>query len=438
MKWWKAVLAVFLVLCLVVTVAGCRRDDPRNGPGTDPGSDPGNDPGSDPGSDPGTDPGSDPGTDPGNHTDNNPDKPLDVAVTPVPSDQLGLVDKAIIRQGDLWLGSYDGQYWRQTNTGDVVEVVWAPNGHGLAYLRATSPTDVERDLYYLALGEAPLRIAEDITAYKTWLNESGWLWNPDSDSIAYAIDNGSKIRVTWLQDMTHTVLNLNEACYLGPYWLSPGIMVYTTATERPTTVIINAVGQILNSMADSSLPYPIPDGLIIATGTYDPDGVMETFYYTGLARTNPDGSDLTQVYDQSVRFCLMARDPVLPGSPTLPKYLAISDSQNLFLRKYAGPPSKAFPNQVELMSQDLFLTYSEFSYPLWFSWAPNGSGIAALRFTLTQPGNYGEQEGFWDLVLVDEDANLEVILVLIRRLADPGPARTARHNYSWGGSFRFT
>lgn len=136
-------------------MAGCRRDDPGNGPGTDPGSDPGNDPGSDPGSDPGTDPGSDPGTDPGNHTDNNPDKPLDVAVTPVPSDQLGLVDKAIIRKGDLWLGSYDGQYWRQTNTGDVVEVVWAPNGHGLAYLRATSPTDVERDLYYLALGEAP-------------------------------------------------------------------------------------------------------------------------------------------------------------------------------------------------------------------------------------------------------------------------------------------
>lgn len=399
MRKWMILLACFLMVSLLVSAVGCNIPGLDPTPGDDPGEDPGDDPGDITGPDDDEPVIEDPDDeDPGDPPVTDPD-----AVTPVPDEFVGLVDKAVIRQGDLWLGSYDGQLWRQTDSGDVTDAVWAPNGHGLVYFRA-------QDLYYLALGHPSVLLDEDVVTYKTWLNEKGYLWNPDSNALAYGIENGEQMRITWLPDMAQTSLLLDNTFSLGPYWLSPDNLAYTTGTERPGVIIINAMGDLISEMTDSSLPYPVPDGLIIATGTYDPDGAMETFSYTGLARTALDGTGLDQFYDQSIRFCLMDRDPVLPGAIGQPRYLAMSDSQTLFLQKYAGLISKKYPSQVVLLTQDLFLTYSEFSYPFWFSWAPDGSRLAALPFTMTLTGDYGEQEGHWDLVLVDEQGNQQMVL----------------------------
>ncbi|HBI56651.1 MAG TPA: hypothetical protein DDY38_07485, partial [Firmicutes bacterium] len=84
----------------------------------------------------------------------------------------------------------------------------------------------------------------------------------------------------------------------------------------------------------------------------------------------------------------------------------------LFLQKYAGL-TKAYPEKIDLLTQDIYLTYSEFSYPFWFAWAPDGNSLAALRFTLTQEGDFGEQEGVWDLVRLDREGDPEMLLANI-------------------------
>jgi hypothetical protein len=391
LKTWKIILAFLLITTLIFVAAGC--DNTKN-PDDDPGLDPGEDPSLDPGEDPGEDPGPDPGD------------PL--AVTPVPEGEIGLVDKAVIHLGDLWLGSANG-LWRQTDSGDVTEIVWAPDGHGLIYFRETDTNIPGQDLYYLALGEDPVLLERNVQANKAWLNKNDWLWNPDSDSVAYALDHGTELVNLYLQDMTKTRIPITKPYGQGPYWLSNGLMVYGTATERPEVIVINAIGGVQGEVLDATLPYPLPEGMIIAVGEYDPDGIMDTFFLTGLARANDDGSGPAQVCEEISKYHLLARDPVLPGSLTLPRYLAISSPEALFLQKYAGIASKGIPNTVELLTQDVFVTYSEFSYPFWFAWAPDGSYIAALPFTLTQPGDV-EQEGYWDLVLVDEKANRRVVL----------------------------
>lgn len=386
MKNWMAVLAFLLIFTLVCFAPGCDNTDHGTVPGTDPGTDPGTNPGTDPGTDP----------DPS-------------AVAPVPKDEIHPVYMAVIHLGDLWVGTAD-QWWRQTDSGIITDFVWAPDGHGLLYFQSSNPYAPDQDLYYLALGQPPVLLDYNVYALQTWLNKEGWLWNPDSDSVAYAIDEGNELILYKLHDMSKTSLTLNKPCCLGPYWLSNGIMVFSTDAERPELVFINTLGQVQNTILDASLPYPLPNGLIIALGEYDPDGAKDSFYYTGLARTNNDGSGLTSVFDKSINFHLMAREPVTPHGVNVASYLAMSDPETLFLQKFAGVASEVSPNTVELLSQDLFITYSEFAYPFWFSWAPHGDDIAALPFTLSQAGDFEEQEGYWDLVVVDKMGTKKVVV----------------------------
>ena len=406
MKKSKAILATLLVLCIIFMAGGCK-------PGTEPGGDPGTD-------DPGPEPSDDPGED---HDPESGDEPAPdpLAVTPVPEDSIDLIDKAVIHLGDLWLGA-SGQFWRQTDSGDVTEIVWAPNGYGLVYFRDSYPNKLGQELYYLALGEAPVLLDKEVSASYAWNNKDSWLWNPDSDFVAYAVGSGSEIVTVWMEDLSKTKLSLNKPCNLGPYWLSPGLLVYSTDAERPEVVVVNAIGQVQGGIADASLPYPLPEGLIVATGVYDPDGAMDTFYYTGLSIANDDGSGLAQIYD-IFNILHMDRDPVIPNSIGLPRYIALSDPENLFLQKYTGLISKGVPNRVDLLSQDMYLTYSEFAYPLWFSWAPDGQWIAALRYTATQTGNNNET-GYWDLVLVNEKAVQELLLeklYIVKSQEKPAP-----------------
>lgn len=389
MKVWRIVLVFLLMLSIIIVAAGCQKEDPIIVPGDNLNPDSGED-------DPGIEPEDDPDPDP-------------LAVTPIPGDKISLVDKAVIQLGDLWLGTAD-QFWRQTDTSDVRSFVWAPDGHGLVFFRSSNPNQPGEDLYYLALGQAPVFLDKNVLAYTTWFNKTGWLWSPDSDVISYAVGDGSEIIKARVQDMTRTKLTLNKPSNLGPYWLTNSLMVYGTGAERPELIIINSLGQVQRTITDADLPYLLPEGMIIATGEYDPDGIMDTFYYTGLARTNADGSSTTQIYDESARFHLLAKDPIIPNDPMLPKYLAMSNTETLFLQQYDGIGLEGTPARIELLTQDLFLTYSEFAYPLWFSWAPNGNNIAALTFTLTKSGDFGEQEGYWNLVLVDKEATQDVVL----------------------------
>lgn len=404
MKKLKFLLTFLLVLSLILSVTGCKKEgNPGGDPGKEPGEVPGDDPGQDPGEEPGDDPGENPGEDPGK---NPPPGEDPLAITRVPEEKIGLVDKAVIHLGDLWLAVAD-KFYRQTDSGDVQEILWAPNGHGLIYFRVTKT--YQRDLYYLALGDAPVLLDKNVVAYKAWRNKTDWLWSPDSDALAYAVKDGSEIVKVWLQDLSKTKLSLNKPCDLGPYWLSPDLLVYTTPTERPEVVVINAIGQIQAEVADASLPYPLPEGMLIARGTYDPDALYP-FYYTDLVRTNDIGESPNPIYNRTILLHEIARDPVLPGSITLPRYLAMSSPEKLFLKQYAGIISKSTPTTIDLLTQDLFLTFSEYAYPFWFAWAYDGSQIAALPFTLTKPGDYQEQEGYWDLALVDKKASKRVLV----------------------------
>jgi len=182
-------LAWILILLMMVTTFGCRRgnDIPDPGEVIDPGGD---DPGDviDPG---GEDPG---GVDPNNDTS------LNAPVSLVPASAVDSIDSAVIRQGDLWLCASDGRMWRQTKSGDVSQLVWAPDGHALAYLRITTPNNPTTGLYYLVPGDNSVPINADVWAPTLWLNKNGYIWSPDSSSLAYGIAGSGDLGITQVSD----------------------------------------------------------------------------------------------------------------------------------------------------------------------------------------------------------------------------------------------
>lgn len=385
----------------------------------------------------GKDPGEDPGEDPGGNSGSN--DPLDIKltapVTPVPQGAAADITYAVIRKGDLWLGTDSTHLWRQTDSNDVAEAVWAPDGHAIAFLRTPTLDAGVSSLYTLVPGETPILIDQDVTAISAWLNTRGFLWSPDSTQLAYGVKGGTEISIAGPGQGKGGFL-IDLELEQGPYWLSNDRLVYSSAGQRPSLAIVNTMGDVINTLPDTSGPYPIQDGLFAVTGEYDPDGVMECFYYTGIVHAGSDGANVRQVYDENPDYCLFSWNPLEASRTTDAKYFAVSNAGTLFLQKYAGL-TKAYPAQIELLTQDVFLTYSEFSYPFWFSWAPDGNSLAVLRFTLTLEGEFGEQEGIWDLVRVDREGNLEMLLANIYSVSGdeyPIPFIELPFNWSLGGN----
>jgi len=383
---------------MMVTVFGCNRgtDSPDPGEVTNPGDN--------------TD-------DPGG--DENPvitDLALDAPITQVPVNAVSRIDRAVIHQGNLWLGTTDGRMWKQTNTGNVSRVLWAPDGHAVAYFQNEIIHSSSQSLFYLVPGNSPVHIDDNIFVQKSWFNDDGFVWSPDSTGLAYGKYNEEAFNITWVDDMTKDSFLIAGPVYQGPYWLSQDRIIFSSGADRPSTIIINSardeasMGDEIITIPDTFSPYPTSEGLIAATGLYDPEGVMEDFYYTGLAYMGLDGTNAVQVYDQSTYFSYIFLHPNELSRTDGIRYLAISDSQNLSLLKYVGLTNKSYPTKVPLLSQDTFLTFSEFLYPLWFTWSPNGNNLVAMIFKFTQEGDYGEQEGYWDLIMVDRDANQEILL----------------------------
>jgi hypothetical protein len=248
---------------------------------------------------------------------------------------------------------------------------------------------------------------------KTWRSTGGLIWSPDSTRLAYGIAGGEQLRITQLPYFAQGSFLLDKNIEQGPYWLSDEVLVYGTGTgwaDLPSVVLIDDSGQLIAEALETTSPYPVPGGTLVVTGTYDPDGEMETFYTDGLGLLGLEGADFTEVYDQSFWQCFLAVSPAVVQRPLDPRYVAISNGESLILQQYAGAVTKLNLTRIELLTQDVFLTFSEFLYPLWFSWAPDGSKVAALRFSFTREGDYGQQEGHWDLLLVDKQANQELLL----------------------------
>ena len=316
---------------------------------------------------------------------------ISAPVTLVPANYRDSIIMAVIRHGDLWLGTEDGRMWRQTSNDDVLGITWAPDGHALAY-------SSDSGLFALIPGNDPIKLDDYAAPARSW--------SPDSSSLAYTIDEGTQLRITRVSDLAQSSLLLDAPAVSSPTWLTRDRLIYQTNSEdeRPSLIILNTMGDVISTLPDMKSPLLVGDGLVVAIGEYDPDGIMETFYSTGLAYMGLDGSNPKQIYDHPTQCS------VISWHPGDQQYLAISTSETLFLQKYAGFSGKAFPDVVELLNSDVYCTYSEFSYPFWFAWAPGGSCLAALRFALTRPGNFGEQEGIWDLIRVDRNASQEMLL----------------------------
>jgi len=309
------------------------------------------------------------------------------------------------------LGTDSTHLWRQTDSGDVAEAVWAPNGHAIAFLRTPTLDAGVYSLNTLVPGDTPVLVDHDVVAIPAWLNSRGFLWSPDSTQLAYGVNNGTEIGVAGPGQGKGSFL-IDLELEQGPYWLSNDCLVYSSSGQRPSLVIVNTMGDVINTLPDTSGPYPINDGIFAVSGEYDPDGIMECFYYTGIVHAGIDGANVRQVYNENPDFCLFSWNPLEPSRNTDAKYFAVSNAGSLFLQKYAGL-TKAYPEKIDLLTQDIYLTYSEFSYPFWFAWAPDGNSLAALRFTLTQEGDFGEQEGVWDLVRLDREGDPEMLLANI-------------------------
>lgn len=374
-------MAWILISLLIFSVAGCRNNDvPAQDPQDQDPPPGGNEPG--------------PGGNSGLNTD------LNAPVTVVPADFVDSIDRAVIRQGSLWLGSADGRMWRQTLDQEVTCLVWAPNGHALAYITTDYSGYPVESLYLITPGQSPEIVNEDILAHTAWLIRAGFLWSPDSSALAYGIGETGQLGITTVSSMSETFYSPAKPVTQTPYWLNNEILAYTSwPGDRPSVVLIDTQANVIKELLDTTSPIPIDGKALIATGSYDPDG-MASFYTSGLTFIGLDGTVGETVFDQPVHQCLIALDPGTQQH----KYMAIADGEDLFLQKYSGPTDSANPQRIDLLTQDLFLTYSEFYYPLWFSRASDGDRLAALQFTLTQEGEYGEQEGYWDLVLVSKIA----------------------------------
>ena len=386
----KTALALLLMLVLIMSSVGCSKlfNDKTPDPNI-PGN---NDPSEE---DPQEDPGDDPTLQP---TDNSVNAP----VTQVPQEAVSAVSFAVIRKGDLWLGTDKDHLWRQTDSALVSEAVWAPDGHALAFLTKTSESSL-CSLYTLVPGESPVLVDSDVLTISVRNNWRGFLWSPDSSQLAYAKMNGKEIVTVGPQAGEGRFL-IDLELEQGPYWLANDRIAYSSTGERPSLVIVNTMGDVITTLADTSAPFPIKDGFLALTGEHTPDG-LTSFFYTGLVHGGINGDNVRPVYAQSPEFCLYSWNPQEPSRNDSTKYFALSTASTLSLQKYAG----SGPQEVELLTQDVFLTYSEFSYPFWFSWAPDGNSLGVLRFTLTQEGEYGEQEGVWDLGLVDREGNWQLL-----------------------------
>lgn len=395
MSKFKFLMTLFLILCLMVLLVGC----PSNGPGDDPGDDPGNDPGDNP-----EDPGNNPQEPQNDNNESGTNISITAAVTVVPKKAVDSVDRAFVRQGDLWFGTSDGLMWRQTKSGNVGDVLWAPDGHAVAYFADTT-------IYYLVPGESPVKIDEKVQAAKAWKNNDGFVWSPDSTKLAYGLKNGEQLRITSINGMAKGTFLLDERMEQGPYWLSEDNLVFGTGvSDNPSVYFLNSSGDVLNKYTEHVSPYPVPNGVVMVNGEYNPTWEFDLFANKGLSIANPDGSGLTEIYDKSTYKRLMVREPIHNYSLVVPRYFAISDGENLFLYQYGGLYVLGKSRTTDLLTQDLFLTFSEFHYPLWFSWAPSADYLAALRFKFTQEGDYGHQEGYWDLLTINRNGTKEVLL----------------------------
>jgi len=397
----KCLLIWVLVLSLTVAVLGCQsptadgEPDPvaSNEPGTpDTETDP---PAPDGEPDP-VDP-NEPGT-PDTETD-----PL----TAVPQEFAEQNLMAVIRQGDLWLMTEGGQGWRQTDSGNVADIIWRPDGHCLAY---TVQDGKATDLYCLVPGLSPVPVDQDIQLIAEWPNTPGMLWSPESTQLAYSAEGGNKLCVIdQIADVRHSY-TLDNPIRQGPFWLTEDVLIYTTRQNNniPATVLIEAEGKEITVWDHTTAPFPRPGKALVATGPFNLEGPIASGW-SGLALISVEKESKTPIYDQPVRF------NYLEFADNAGNTFALANWKELLLLEETAGNFTA----TQLLSQDMLVTYSEFAYPLWFAWAPDGQSLAALEFIETKAEDSPDgQEGYWDMVIVDRAGNSTTLLNKIYTFSD--------------------
>lgn len=255
-------------------------------------------------------------------------------------------------------------------------------------------------------------VAKDITAYYSWLNTRGFLWSSDSNRLVFGNSGGTEVRITGPAGTDSFPI---EAPLLsGPYWTEDNRLVFEVGGQTPELIIADPSGAVIARLDNSAWPYPTADGIFTTIVEAVEEESMYDYYYTGFAHVEGDGANFRPVLATHADSCLFAWPRGEENRET--KYFAVSDAGDLFLQRYAGPG----PKRIDLLSQDIFLTYSEFSYPFWFSISPDGNSLVALPLTLTEYGEFGEQAGYWDLVYLDRQGNSELIAAKIYDVKEMG------------------
>ncbi|MEW5784682.1 MAG: hypothetical protein AB1767_06360 [Bacillota bacterium] len=331
------------------------------------------------------------------------DRPDDHAPDGTGSPDLAVGELAYLSEGDLWLLSGEDRN-RLTDSGDVCFFQWSPDGSKLAYIRAAESWPETGSIWLMDADGSAVLLVEETVPLLDYLAGSAGLWLPNSNELAYAQREPDRLRIVNALTGDRRDLDLNGELVRAPRWHPDGELTAAVTAEQVYgstfyhVTILDRTGTFRRMLTENNAACWWRGGENLVLAGYGIWEISGFYYFTELAEVDARGERYRVLYDGE----LWNLYPFMEASPS-GDYLAVSAYNALILVQ----PHEA---AALLLEQDVMTTYSEFSYPLLFTWARTGNRIAALVYTETGELSGGRVEGYWDLVLVDAATGDTVVL----------------------------
>lgn len=303
---------------------------------------------------------------------------------------------AFLRRGDLWALTPGGEEIRLTAHGLIHRFLWSPRGDRIACF-AEGPQHSGQ----LLLVDPGAPGAEPAVF------DTGWIlfeWSPDGSRLACGLSAEPLIRIYPVDGGAPLELRTPGAVGDAPQW-HPGadLLAYTVTFPggKPEVILQEAGGAVRARIPGAMAPCWYDGGRRLAVIRVEVSAISDYWFYVETGSVDDRGGDYRVLSNRPVRGIPLRK--LSPDGRTL----VLADYTSLFARDLHGE------REALLLEQDLFMTFSEFSYPVYCAWNPDSRRLVALRYTHTAEiewtGTVGV-EGYWDLVTVDWD-NGEVALL---------------------------
>ena len=377
-KRYLPLLAILTSLLLVVTMAGCRRDnvplDPDPPPVTDP-----------------TPPL------PSEPDDDNGDT-IDEAPTLIADRDWAFIRPQNMFMGDIWFRDVQGAVSRLTSFGDIIDFFWSPDGSQIAFLRTYDWQKQSVSIWIMDADGSDARAIDDLAHVKMRnTNLDGYLWSPEGSKIAYFRDEHLLI---------HDVSTGNsKAIYIeggyanGPWWHPDGrYLALTGDMSQPGIYVVDIESGEIVLLPNTASPLWREDSLVAATyrlGTiiWD-DEESKTYYrnYDGIAVYSMD--DFSNSLSIALPTEIIEIAPVKFQLSPSKRYVATGDYLNLWLADLEDG------SVAEIGAQDMIDTGSDYWIQFYAQWAPGEDKLLTMPYTETSEEEY-ESYGILELILMD-------------------------------------